>query len=176
MRPLATAVLLLLGATAPALADDYDPEDRVWHTGLNLRTDVGTHRVRVDLGARLGRFDITAVLDPKVFIDHRQNDTDLLAELMFTPDGWAELAGWRLTQISIDRGRHFHHHLLLGFSAGLPRLFETIHPRFGFEFEANVMRHGSGLETDFIALSSERHYKDLLSVNLFLRLDYGGEI
>ena len=176
MRALFVA-LVALAAPAVAGADEMDDEiDRLWHTGVNLRTDTGTHRVRVDLGVRVGPVDLTAVLDPKVFIDRRQNDTDLLAEYMFRPDGWAALAGWRLTQISIDRGTQFHHMLLLGVSGGLPRLFEVIFPRFGLELEANVLRHGSGLETDTISVASERHYRDLLSVNLFLRFDYAGEI
>lgn len=177
MRPLLLALVMVVAAPAPAFADDSDDEvDRTWHSGVNLRTDTGTHRVRLDAGVRLGPVDLTAVLDPKVFIDRRQNDTDLVAEYMFRPDGWALLGGWRLTQISIDRGTHYHHMLLLGVSGGLPRLFEVVFPRFGFEFEANVLRHGSGLETDTISIASERHYRDLLSVNLFLRFDYAGEI
>lgn len=173
----ALVLLLLLVAPAAARADDDVVEvDRAWHTGLNLRTDMGTHRVRIDAGVRLGPVDLTAVLDPKVFVDRRQNDTDLLAEYMFSPDSWAVLAGWRLTQISIDRGTHFHHMALIGATGGLPRLFEVVFPRFGFEIEANVLRHGTGLETDTISFASERHYRDLLSVNFFLRLDYAGEI
>ena len=165
--------LFLLAAPTAARGDDVDDTlDRLGHAGLNLRTDTGTHRVRLDAGLRLGPVDLTAVLDPKVFIDRRQNDTDLVAEYMFRPDGWALLAGWRLTQISIDRGTHFHHMALLGVSAGLPTLLDVVFPRFGFEFEANVLRHGSGLETDNLSLESERHYRDLLSVNLFLRFDY----
>jgi hypothetical protein len=170
-------VLLLVAVPAVAAADSGDDEiDRVWHSGLNLRTDTGTHRVRIDAGLRLGPVDLTAVLDPKVFIDRRQNDTDLIGEYMFRPDGWAALAGWRLTQISIDRGTQFHHMLLLGVTGGLPRLLEVVFPRFGVEFEANVLRHGGGLETDTIAVGSEREYLDLVSVNLFLRFDYAGEI
>jgi hypothetical protein len=168
---------LLAAAPATARADATDDDvDHDWHTGLNLRTDTGTHRVRLDAGLRLGTVDVTAVLDPKVFIDRRQNDTDLVAEYMFRPDGWAAMAGWRLTQISIDRGTQFHHMLLLGVSAGLPRFLEVIVPRFGFEFEANVLRHGDGLESDTLSLASERDYRDLLSINLFLRFDYAVEM
>jgi hypothetical protein len=171
-------LLLLIAAPAVARADAIadDGVDHDWHTGVNLRTDTGTHRVRVDAGLRLGPVDVTAVLDPKVFVDRRQNDTDVIAEYMFRPDGWAALAGWRLTQISIDRGTQFHHMLLLGVTAGLPRFLEVVVPRFGFEFEANVLRHGDGLESDTLSLASQRDYRDLLSVNLFLRFDYAGEM
>jgi hypothetical protein len=175
----ALGLLLLLAAAAPTIAwaDAIDDEvDHDWHSGLNLRTDTGTHRVRLDAGLRLGPVDVTAVLDPKVFIDRRGNDTDLLTEYMFRPDGWAALAGWRLTQISIDRGTQFHHMLLLGMTGGLPRLLDVVVPRFGFEFEADVFRHGAGLESDHLSLGGEREYLDLLSVNLFLRFDYAGEI
>jgi hypothetical protein len=170
-------VLSILLAAATARADAFDDEvDHDWHTGVNLRTDTGTHRVRVDAGLRLGTVDLTAVLDPKVFIDRRQNDTDLVAEYMFRPDGWAAMAGWRLTQLSIDRGTQFHHMLLLGVTAGLPRFLEVVVPRFGFEFEANVLRHGDGLDADTLSLASERDYLDLVSFNLFLRFDYAGEM
>jgi hypothetical protein len=168
--------ILLAAAPATARADASDDVDHDWHTGLNLRTDTGTHRVRLDAGLRLGQVDVTAVLDPKVFIDRRQNDTDLVAEYMFRPDGWAAMAGWRLTQISIDRGTQFHHMLLLGVTGGLPHFLEVVVPRFGFEFEANVLRHGDGLEADTLSLASERDYLDLVSFNLFLRFDYAGEI
>lgn len=174
--PAAALVLVLLLAPGSAWADDDESIERVWHSGVNLRTDTGTHRVRLDAGLRLGPVDVTAVLDPKVFFDRRQNDTDVIAEYMFRPDGMALLGGWRLTQISIDRGTQFHHMALVGVSGGLPRLFDVVFPRCGFELEANVLRHGSGLETDTLSLASERHYRDLLSVNLFLRFDYAGEI
>lgn len=176
MRAPPMLVVVLALAVAPARGHaDADADDelyRLGHAGLNLRTDTGTHRVRVDVGLRLGPVDLTAVLDPKVFIDRRQNDSDLIAEYMFRPDGWAALAGWRLTQISIDRGTQFHHMLLVGVTGGLPRLFDVVYPRFGLELEANLLRHGAGLETDTLSLSSERHYLDLVSANLFLRLDY----
>jgi len=176
MRALALLLVLASGPIARADAIDDDDIDHDWHSGLNLRTDTGTHRVRLDAGLRLGPIDVTAVLDPKVFVDRRQNDSDLIAEYMFRPDGWAAMMGWRLTQLSIDRGTQFHHMLLLGVSAGLPRLLEVIVPRFGLEFEANVLRHGAGLESDTLSLASEREYRDLLSINLFLRFDYAGEM
>ena len=176
MHTLLILALLVMAAPATARAQEVDGDDdellRLWHTGLNLRTDTGAHRVRVDAGVRLGPIDLTAVLDPKVFIDRRQNDSDLVAEYMFRPDGWAALAGWRFTQVSIDRGTQFHHMVLVGVSGGLPRLLGAIYPRFGLELEANVLRHGAGLETDGISLASERHYLDLVSANLFLRFDY----
>ena len=154
-----------------------DESARAWFVGPNLRTDLGTHRVRVGGGARLGPLSLGAVIDPKVFIDTRQNDTDLIAEWWVCPGGWAALAGWRVTQVFIDRGRHYYESLVVGATAGIPPLLDrNVRGRFGFELEANIVRHGAGIETDWISLESERHWKDLLSVGLFARFELSSPI
>lgn len=135
------------------------------------------HRVRVDVGARRGALAATLVVDPKVFIDPLQNDTDLLLEWIPRPGGWAPMLGYRLTQSSIDRGRQFHDILLLGASAGLPALVDgRVRGRFGFELELTILRHGAGVETEVLSFASSRAIIDLLSVNSYLRLEYAGAL
>ena len=174
MRRLALAALglALLPQVASADLARGDEGARAWFVGPNLRSDLGTHRVRAGGGVRLGHLSLSLVLDPKVFIDTRQNDTDLLAEWWLCPGGWAAFGGWRTTQVFIDRGRHYYESLIVGATAGMPPLFDrNVRGRFGFELEANVVRHGAGIETDWISFETERHWKDLLSVGLFVRLE-----
>ncbi len=49
-----------------------------FHGGINLRTDLGTHPVRIDGGVRYKQLDFALVLDPMYFLD-QQSSTDLLA-------------------------------------------------------------------------------------------------
>jgi hypothetical protein len=175
MRTSTAALLVCVAAARTASADvaTGDESARAWHGGANLRTDLGAHRVRAGIGLRFGPIDTTVVLDPKVFIDGRQNDSDLLLEWYRCPGGWAALLGWRLSQVSIDRGHHYHEHLLVGVSGPMPPLLDRhVRSRFGLEIETTVVRHGSGIETDVISFSSERHWRDLVSINLFARLEF----
>lgn len=174
MRRLALIALSLGLLRTPASADVArgDESARAWFVGPNLRTDLGTHRVRAGGGLRFGRLSLSLVVDPKVFVDTRQNDTDVLAEWWACPGGWAGFGGWRLTQVFIDRGRHFYESLIVGATAGMPALLDRqVRGRFGFELEANIVRHGAGIETDVISFESERHWKDLLSVSVFARFE-----
>src|SRR4026209_1562524 len=54
-------------------------QPRDWHAGLNLRTDFGTHPLRLDGGVRFGRLDTYLVLDPMFFLDG-QADIDAVAD------------------------------------------------------------------------------------------------
>jgi len=182
--PVAVAVAIAVAvamtfSSAPGYAEvaPGDSTPRGWYAGINLRTDYGTHRVRAGGGVRFGRLATTLVLDPKVLYDSKQQDIDGLAEWMFKRGGWSGLCGWRVTQLSIDRGTQYHHNLLLGTSGGLPALAGgTVRARFGLELEATILRHGAGIETDWISLASERHVRDLLSANLFLRFEYAAPL
>ena len=176
---LGLALVSLLGLIAGSARAEVAAGDRAprgWFAGFNLRTDYGTHLVRAGGGYRRGRLAATLVLDPKVFFDPRQNDTDGFVEWMLTPGGWALLAGGRLTQLSIDRGKQYHHMLLVGATGGLPALRRSLRARFGAELEVTLLRHGAGIELDVLSLRGGRNYGDLLSVNLFLRLEYAAAL
>lgn len=175
MRLVVTILVVFAASAAPAHAEATHGElaDRGWFAGLNLRTDYGSHRFRITTGLHRGPLAGTVVIDPKVLFDTRANDVDLLTEWSFAPGGWAALGGYRLTQVSIDRGVQYHHEVLFGITAGLPALADRrIRTRFGIEVELSMARHGDGLDTEWFSVDSDRHYRDLVSLNLFLRAEY----
>jgi hypothetical protein len=167
----AAFVIVALAGTAHAEAP-ADVEAPGWSVGLALRSDYGAHRVRIPVGVHNAHFAATLVVDPKVFVDTKQNDVDLLAEWFPVRGGWAALGGYRLTQISIDRGVQFQHEILLGATASLPELSRRTQVRFGMEVEITMLRHGDGLDVEWFSVESDRHFRDLLSLNLFLRISY----
>jgi hypothetical protein len=149
-----------------------DTPDREWYVGTSLRSDYGAHRVRLCGGARFGRLAGTLIIDPKVYVDDKQNDTDALVEWQLWPDVWAAFAGWRVSQISIDRGVQYQHETLLGMFGDLPRLIEgRVRVRFGVELQLTTLRHGAGTETEVLQIASQRHFRDLVSFNFSLRLE-----
>jgi hypothetical protein len=143
---------------------------RAWHAGLNLRTELGTHPVRVDGGVRFCRLDLILVLDPLFWIDG-ENDIDLLAGYRVTDHGWTALAGWRPASIGLADGRQFQHSLLLGFAGPLPKL-GPVQPSFGIELAVILAKHGGGLPADSISFGSARELGDDTNVSLFARFEY----
>lgn len=167
MRAIAVVLVLLAGATAASA----DPA-REWYAGTSLRSDYGAHRVRLSGGARFGRLAGTLIIDPKVYIDDKQNDTDALVEWELMPHTWAAFGGWRLSQISIDRGVQYQHQTMLGMFGEAPRIGRNrVRVRFGVEFDMTTIRHGAGIETEWLHTASQRHFRDLLSFNFSLRLE-----
>src|SRR4026207_492203 len=71
--PLARADTQTVAREAGCEEPSCQPRD--WHAGLNLRTDFGTHPLRLDGGVRFDRFDVILVVDPMIWLDG-QNDTD----------------------------------------------------------------------------------------------------
>lgn len=142
----------------------------LWFAGADLRSD-GSHRVRVEAGARRGHVALTVVLDPSLVVPGRGSDVDALVEWL--PGAGASLfAGTRLTQIALDRGVEYQHLAIAGAAAELPRL-GALHLRAGAELEVDVVRHGRGMETSVISFHEQRDYRDLFSLDLFLRVEIG---
>ena len=156
------AVCALLGASAPVAAEC----DRDWHAGVNLRTEFGTHPVRIDGGARFGRLDLILVLDPMFWTDGAI-DVDLLATWRLSSAGWGALGGWRPSSIGLDEGRQFQHGLVLGFVGPLPRL-GPIRVSWGFEVVSILVKHGGGLPTDTIGTD----LGDDINLGMFVRFDH----
>src|SRR4051812_31015908 len=70
---------------APAPVAQAPAEPTIaWHVGLDVRTDLGTHPVRVPFGFRRDDWDATIVLDPYAFLDG-EHDLDVLAEWYVGP-------------------------------------------------------------------------------------------
>jgi hypothetical protein len=141
------------------------------HFGLNLRTDLGAHPIRLDMGVRWEMVDVVLVVDPMVFTDGLMS-TDLL--LMWrTPIGVAPLAGWRLNTLNVIDGPQMQQNLVVGAAGDLPRFFGGwLRGQAGLELAATIVRHGGGLPAEMIGFSSGRSYIDLLNFALFLRGEF----
>ena len=160
-----------LAHSEPARAD-VAPRD--WHAGVNLRTDFGAHLLRLGGGVRFGRLSTIVVVDPLVLSDG-EHDLDLLAEWLFVPGGWALLAGWRASSIGLYEGRQWQEKAVLGVGAGLPPLGGgRIRGRLGLEVAALIVKHGGGLPTDVITLSTRTKggLEDRVHLGLFVRFEY----
>jgi hypothetical protein len=179
------AVVLVLGLLCAAVPKvrAAEPADLTlekspyfgWHTGLNLRTDFGTHPIRIDGGLCIGDWDFILVLDPMFFTDG-QHDIDLLAEWEFST-GWALLFGWRSTIISIADGHQWQQKSVAGMAARLPDLITgTLRAQWGFEVAFLWVKHGGGLPAAGISFKSFRHVSDHFNFGLFVRFEYASPI
>src|SRR3954469_6342488 len=64
LSPEPTAPPLTVAPLGPASPPPPETRDRDVHVGLNLRTDFGARFYRMDLGVRVSRVDLIAVVDP----------------------------------------------------------------------------------------------------------------
>ena len=144
---------------------------RVWHSGLNMRTDFGTHPIRLDAGVGSGHLDLIVVLDPMFWTDD-QFDTDLLLDWSFTP-GWSVLAGLRSTAIALSGGTYWQQKSLTGIAGRLPALAgQSVRAQWGLELSILWVKHGGGLPVDAISFASFRHVADNLNFGMFVRIEY----
>jgi|GEM_PF-1024773 len=140
------------------------------HGGLNLRTDLGVHPLRIDFGAQYGPLDITVVVDPMFPIDN-QFSSDLLVAWRFDL-GIAPIAGWRMTAIGLAGGPQLQQNLVAGVGIDLPEFFGLVRGQLGLEMAAVVVKHGGGLPTEILSFESARHYLDLLNFGMFARYEF----
>jgi len=165
----ARVLLLLFCVLAlPGLA----AADRDVHAGLSMRTAIGAHQYRVELGGRWNCVETLIVLDPN---SSRDGETDLDAVVMwwFRPRAWALLAGWRNTAFNLLGENRWHENLLLGINARLPALGPSwLRANVGLELVVDVVRHGSNVDTEWISFSSQRHFADLVHLALFARIEF----
>jgi len=137
--------------------------------GLNLRTDLGAHPLRLDAGLRLRRWDFTLVVDPAYFLDG-QHDLDVLASRELVP-GWAVFAGIHSTAVSIADGAQWQESTLCGLLLAPPTLAGGhLRAQLGIELAILWLKHGGGLPTKTISASSE--ISDFLFVGMFARFAY----
>jgi len=160
--------------TAWADAAKADSADRAWHAGVNVRSDFGTHPLRVTGGVRWGRIDTSIVVDPIVFSDG-EHALDLAGEWLSPKADWGLMFGWRATSIAISSGHQWQQKVLVGVSAALPSLFGgQIRGRLGIEMAILMAKHGGGLPSDFFSLQvgvNERFH-----TGLFLRFEYASAL
>jgi hypothetical protein len=152
----------LLGSARAASAE------REVHGGLDLRTDLRAHPVRVPVGLRVDAIDVTVVLDPLVLADG-QHDGDITVE--WTPCGSpvAWLAGWRTSSIDLAEGRQWQHRSLVGGTTALGEL-GPLRARFGAELSVFWVAHGAELPTAWLDL--DRSITDRVRLGMFVRVEY----
>ena len=64
------------------------------------------------------------------------------------------------------------HAALIGTASELPRLLaDRLRVRVGLEFQVTTIRHGAGIATDVLSLTSDRHFWDLFSFNVAVRVE-----
>jgi len=158
--------VVIVAADVPAHAD----ADRDWHAGLNVRTELGVHAVRLDGGVRLRCVDLIAVVDPWFWTDG-ELDLDFLVTRQLTASGYGVLAGWRPTSIAVADGHQLQETLLVGVVGKMPAL-GPVDIRFGLELAAVLVKHGGGLPTDTISFASAHDLGDNINFSLFLRIGH----
>ncbi|MCO4763296.1 MAG: hypothetical protein KC502_17395 [Myxococcales bacterium] len=165
-----TATTATAAAPSPTAVTATTTAASDWHVGLNLRTDLGSHPIRLDGGVRLGTWDLVAVADIMAWTDG-QMDTDFMA-FRRGDSGWATMVGWRWTRISLGDSAQSQQKLLLGVGGDLPDLSASIRASWGMELAAVLVKHGGGLPTESLSFASARHYIDLLNFGMFVRIEF----
>lgn len=165
--------------TAPAAAPKTEttvpqpaPSPLGFHGGINLRTDLGTHPLRIDGGVRYKQLDFILVLDPMYFMD-QQSSTDLLAEWR-GKNGFAPVLGWRFNTIGLIDSSQVQHNLLLGGALDTPKFWDgRLRGQAGLEMAMMLVKHGGGGPVETIGFSSGRRFVDFVNFALFLRIEMG---
>ena len=142
------------------------------HGGLNMRTDLGTHAVRLQLGGRWRCLEGALVLDPYSSRDG-QADQDLIVSWWLSPARHAVFAGVRSTSFAVIGESVWHEKLLVGAASQLPTLWtERLRIIMGVELATDVIRHGGRhIRTEWFAYDSGRAAKDLFNFSLFARVE-----
>lgn len=159
--------MLALCSTARADAPPDTEPAITWHAGLELRTDLGTHPVRVPIGLRRASWDATVVLDPYAFLDG-EHDLDAVAEWYVDPR-IGLLAGWRWTAISVAGGLLHQQRSVIGITGVGPK-FGPVHTSATLELATLWVKHGAGTMTEWI--SADRNLIDHFAFGLSVRFDY----
>lgn len=140
-----------------------------FHTGIDVRTDLGTHHARLPLGVRWERWGATVVLDPMYLLDG-EHDLDLLGEHFFGPR-IGVLFGWRWSAIGLANRHHHQHRSLVGVTAVGPEFFSgRVQTSASLELAMLLVKHGGGTPTQWIAW--DRSLLDHFAFGLFARIEY----
>ena len=143
-----------------------------FHGGINLRTDLGTHPLRLDGGVRYGQLDFILVLDPMYFLD-QQSSTDILAEWR-GKNGFSPVLGWRFNTVGLIEGSQLQHNLVLGGALDTPKFWDgRLRGQAGLEMAMMLVKHGGGGPVETIGFSSGRRFVDFVNFALFLRIELG---
>ena len=166
-----TMACLLAVTSSVAHAEDTPQESSSINAGLNLRTDLGAHPLRIDLGWRTQNTDLLLVLDPMFWTDG-QSSSDLIFGWRFQ-NRVQPIIGWRMHSIKLPEGRQLQQNLLAGVALDLPTFFDNkLRGQWGFELATTLVKHGANLPAETISFASARHYLDLVNFGMFARFDF----
>lgn len=154
-------------AAAPA-----NPSPWGFHGGINLRTDLGTHPLRIDGGVRYKQLDFILALDPMYFLD-QQSSTDIFAEWR-GKNGFSPVLGWRFNTVGLVDGSQVQHNLLIGGALDTPKFWDgRVRGQAGLEMAMMLVKHGGGGPAETIGFSEGRRFVDFVNFALFLRVEIG---
>jgi hypothetical protein len=139
------------------------------HTGLDMRTDLGTHHTRVPMGIRTNDWDGTIVVDPMFLLDG-QHDLDLIGEYFFGPRIGVFL-GWRWSALRVADGVHHQQRSIAGITGVGPSFFDSaLRTSASLELATLWVKHGGGVDANWI--SADRNMHDSFGFGLFVRVEY----
>lgn len=154
------------------LASTVAAAEREVHAGVEVRTDLRTHPLRIPFGVRFQQLDLSLVLDPLVFAD-AQHDGDLTLEWRRCAGAPALLVGWRTSAVGLASGHQWYESSLVGITAQLARR-SWFSARFGAELAVLWVKHGADLPTSWIGL--DRAIPERIRVGMFVRLEYASPL
>ena len=161
--------------TTPPPAEEAAPESHPHRLqlGVNLRTDMGVHAVRADVGWSRGELGTLLVLDPMFWTDG-QTSTDLTAHWL--RDGFQPFAGWRMTSVPVLDSTQLQQNLLVGVGLPFPSFYDGwLTGQWGLEMATTVVKHSGGLPSESISFESGRHYIDFVNFAMYARFDFNWE-
>jgi hypothetical protein len=169
-RRLVLVVLVVLGlAQADVAGAQETAGERDWQLGLDLRSDLGAHPVRLDAGFRRRAWSAALVLDPGYFLDG-QHDLDAWLSRELVP-GWAVFAGVRNTAVSIAGGTQWQEKTLCGLLLSPPALAGGhLRAQLGVELAVLWIKHGGDLPSKTIGWN--RAIADFIFAGMFARFAY----
>ena len=172
-RVMIVAAMACLAWMTPAVAmaeEESTEKTGFAGVGLNLRTDLGVHPLRLDVAWRMPGFEALLVLDP-MFLTDGQSSTDLIGYWLI--DDVHPYAGWRLTTIGLVDGAQLQHNLLVGVGLALPEFWDgLLRGQWGFELATTIVKHGGGLPAEVVSFGSARSYLDLVNFAMYARFDF----
>lgn len=127
--------------------------------------------MRVTGGVTFGGLDVSAVVDPLAAIDG-QHDLDLEAGHTLGGSSWRLAGGVRSTAIAVTGGTTWQEQLLVAATAPLPSPGKHLRATFGVELGMFVVKHGGGLDTEWVSWSSGRVFFESYDLGLFVRFEY----
>lgn len=161
-------------APAPAKVVPRATERR-FHIGLEGRSDLWRHPLRLATGVSFGALDLTLITDPGVIFDGK-HEADLLVGWWFIPHAWQLAIGFRNSSMPVLHGRRYDEALVLGLDAALPKLDgKHLRATVGVTLALDLYRHGGGIPARSLP-SRVPDLADFISFGFNARFEWAGAL